>query len=99
MLLSSLGRLANQRELVDLSNRGAAHRPVNRLPARAVIAQTSDDVCGRSRLAIRSHSLDLENPAVAIAGEVAFAVAALGVEDPGLELALPRVPPDPLRAA
>src|SRR5262249_26500594 len=43
-------------------------------------------------------ALDLDHPLVAGAREVAFAVAALGVEDPGLELPLERVPADPLRA-
>ena len=50
-------------------------------------------------MAILSHAIRLDQPAVAVARPVPFAKAALGVEDPGLELALHRVPSDPLRAA
>ena len=68
-------------------DRGAAEGPVDRLPAHPVLAQSRDDVRGRRVLAVLPDAFGLDHPLVAVAGPVALAVAPLGVEDPGLELA------------
>ena len=95
-LLAGLGWLAHDRELVDPGHRGAPDGPVDRLPARSVLAQTGDDVRGGSMPAVLPYALGLDHPLFPIAGPVALAEAPLGVEDPGLEL----VPlPGPSRSA
>src|SRR4051794_33047883 len=99
MSLAGLWWLAYQGELVDPGDRDAAEGAVDRLPARAVLAQTLQDVRDRGVPAILSNALGLDHPLVTVAGPVAFAEAPLGVEDPGLELAPHRIPADPLRAA
>src|SRR3954449_1383343 len=98
-LLAGLGWLAHDGELVDAGQRGAPDGPVDRLPARPVLAQSRDDVRRRRELAVLPHAVGLDHPLVAVAGPVPLAEATLGVEDPGLELATRRVPADPLRAA
>src|SRR5208337_2396473 len=98
-LLADLGRLAHQGELIDPGHCRAAERAVDRLPADSVLAQTRDDIRGRRGLAVLLHALGLDHPLVAVTGPVGFDKTALGIEDPRLELALDRVPADPLRAA
>src|SRR3954468_14577024 len=98
-LLAGLGWLTHQGELIDPGHRDAAEGPVDRLPARPVLAQTLEDVRDRGVPAVLPDALGLDHPLVAVAAPVAFAEAALRVEDPGLELAPHRVPADPLRAA
>src|SRR4051812_38026060 len=95
---AGLGRLANHDELVDTGDRGGSHGVFRRLPAHPVLAQPRDDVRGRRVLPVRSDAFGLDHPLVAIARVEPFAVAPLGVEDPGLELSLERVPADPLAA-
>src|SRR5947208_8378113 len=96
-LLTGLGWLTHDGELVDPGHRGAPDGPVDRLPARPILAQSRDDVRRRGVLAVLPHALGLDHPLLAVAGPVPLAEAALGVEDPGLELAPHRVPADPLR--
>src|SRR3954452_14614361 len=98
-LLAGLGGLTHQGELGDPGHREATKGPVDRLPARPVLAQTLQDVRDRGGLAVLPNALGLDDPLVTIPGKVAFAEAALGAEDPGPDLAPPRAPPDPLRAA
>src|SRR4051794_37085653 len=97
-LLAGLGRLPHDRELVDPGHRGAADGPVDRLPARPVLAQTGDDIRRRRVLTVLPHALGLDHPLVPVAGPVALAEPAFGIEDPRLELVARRVPADPLRA-
>src|SRR4051794_30956626 len=98
-LFAGLGGLAHDGELVDPGQRVAPEGPVDRLPARPILAQSGDDVRRRRMLAVLPDAVGLDQPAVALAGPVPLAEAPLGVEDPGLELATRRVPADPLRAA
>src|SRR5438270_1371161 len=98
VLLAGLGRLAHEGELVDARQRGATDGPVDRLPARAVLAEPRDDVRRRRVPPVLADAVGLDQPAVAVAGPVALAVSAFGVEDPGLDLVPHRVPADPLRA-
>src|SRR5208337_1908592 len=66
--------------------------------ADSVLAQSRDDIRGRRGFAVL-HALGLHHPPVAVTGPVGLDKAPLGVEDPRLELALDRVPADPLGAA
>ena len=97
-LLAGLGWLAHDGELVDSRDCGASECAVDRLPADPIFADTGDDIRGRCGFAILSHPIRFDQPSIAVAREVPLAEAALGVEDPGLELVLHRVPADALGA-
>src|SRR5271157_5819829 len=97
--LADLGRLAHQGELIDPGHCRAADCAVDRLPADSVLAQSRDDIRGRRGFAVLLHALGLDHPLVAVTGPVGLDKTALGIEDPRLELAIDRVPADPLRAA
>src|SRR5258708_24950858 len=97
-LTADLGGCSHYHELIDSGDRGPAEGPVHRLPAHPVLTQARDDVGGRYRLPFPADAFDLDDPLVAVARPESFAMSPFGVEDPGLEPLLQRIPADALGA-
>src|SRR5262245_19056462 len=80
-------RLADHDDLVDVVRDVGPERPVERPPAEMVLVDVGEHL-GRGRgPAVGADAVGLDDPVVAAAGPEGIAVAAVGVEQPGLDLA------------